>query len=229
MEQATHSRQPPGRPHAPNHHEEPMTHADSHPWIWRHLGRRLPTVKTAMDVLQSRHNIHILELGTTRSFREGRIETHEFNPDPDTWDWGAGCFTYTCLNLLPDAVVTSIDISQEALSVCQTLCSEHATRLRTKAIDSTTFLTRTQDQYDLIYMDHAEADRTDQTALLHLQDARIIVARSLLKPDGLILIDDVLLPKGQFSKGLYSVPFLTNSGFTELSHQTYQTLLRADT
>jgi hypothetical protein len=78
-------------------------------------------------------------------------------------------------------------------------------------------------------MDHAEADRTDQTALLHLQDARIIVARSLLKPAGLILIDDVLLPKGQFSKGLYSVPFLTNSRFTELSHQTYQTLLRADT
>lgn len=133
-----------------------------------------------------------------------------------------------CLRLLPQATITSIDISAEALNVCRTLCAEHESRLRTHQIDASTFLSETQERYDLIYMDHAEADGSDQVALLHLQDIKIIISRSLLSPTGLILIDDVAVPQGQFSKGLYSIPFLTSLGFTELSRHTYQALLRRD-
>lgn len=205
-----------------------MTIASSGTWIWPLLGKRLPTVKTTLGLLLSRPSVNILELGTTRSFRQGVIDTIHFNPDPTTWDWGAGCFTFACLSLLPAARITSVDISSEALKVCKKLCAEHESRLTVEETDSSSFLMKTSESYDLIYMDHAEADGSDQVALLHLHDAKIIISRSLLKPEGMILIDDVGVPQGQFSKGLYSIPFLTSIGFTELSHRAYQALLRRD-
>lgn len=205
-----------------------MTDDASPDWIWPYLGRRSPTLRTALRILQSRPSVNVLELGTTRSFRQGVIDTTTFNPDPRTWDWGAGCFTYACLHIVPQARIASVDISPDALRVCRTLCSEYGPRLTTHNSDSSSFLASTKEKYDLIYMDHAEASDSDACSLLHLHDTKLIISRSLLNPEGLILIDDINVPGGQFSKGLYSIPFLTSIGFTELSRNTYQALLRRD-
>lgn len=197
-------------------------------WIWSKLGERYTTLKTALQLLRSEGAPHILELGTTRSFRNGMIETSLYDPDPATWDWGAGCFTYACLALLPHARVTTVDNNQTALRVCQTLCKPFADRLTTILSDSTTFLLHANDTYQLVYMDHGEAYDSDSTSLLHLNDAKILLSRSLLRKDSLVLVDDVHVSPPNFSKGLYSIPFLQASGFSELQNGPLQALLRCE-
>ena len=45
---------------------------------------------------------------------------------------------------------------------------------------------------DLLYLDTGNMD--EETALLHLREAELIVKHDILKDDGLILIDDVRNP-----------------------------------
>ena len=74
-------------------------------------------------------------------------------------------------------------------------------------------------------MDHAESGGNDSCALLHRNDSAIILNRQLIKPDGLVLIDDI---QTAFNKGMYSIPLLKEYGFSQLSKNSYQTLLRRD-
>jgi hypothetical protein len=74
-------------------------------------------------------------------------------------------------------------------------------------------------------MDHAKAGTSDACAILHREDASIIKTRNLVNKDGLILIDDA---SGRFGKGMYSMPYLADSGFMQISHGTYQALFRRD-
>ena len=72
-------------------------------------------------------------------------------------------------------------------------------------------------------MDHAESGSSDECAILHRNDASLILEKKIIKPDGLILIDDI---QTSFNKGMYSVPFLKERGLTELSNNSYQILFR---
>ncbi|WP_071840124.1 class I SAM-dependent methyltransferase [Synechococcus sp. KORDI-52] len=196
----------------------------SHEKLFRLLGKRAQTIKTCFEILKGREeNSSILELGTSRSFSNGSINTEHFNPDIEAWDWGAGCFTAVIKLLLPDCSLTSVDPNEKAVKVSKRLLKNIGHEASYVQKNSTDFLNVTNESYDLIYMDHAESGDSDACALLHRNDVAIILSRKLLKPNGLILIDDIQTP---FNKGMYSVPLLKECGFNQLSKSSYQALLR---
>ena len=90
---------------------------------------------------------------------------------------------------------------------------------------STDFQNTTKESFDLNYMDHAEAGQDDACAILHRNDAGLILKKDLLKPGGLVLIDDVKTP---FNKGMYSIPFFEECGMSRLSGNSYQCLFRKE-
>jgi len=193
--------------------------------LFQFLGKRMPTIKTCFLLLKHCSDLSILELGTTRSFKSGRIETKDFDINPANWDWGAGCFTAAIKMLLPTAQLTSVDPNETAIKVSKTLATAIGAEVNYHQTDSTGFLRSTEEAYDLIYMDHAEAGTSDACATLHREDAEIIKIRNLVKKDGLILIDDT---QEKFNKGMYSIPYLRDSGFTQISYNCHQVLFRRD-
>jgi hypothetical protein len=86
---------------------------------------------------------------------------------------------------------------------------------------STDFLNNFNDKIDLLYMDHLESG--ELACKVHLQDAKIVIEKNLMKDDGIILIDDC--PEDQIGKGKYSIPYLLNNGYMTLIHQ-YQMILK---
>ena len=192
--------------------------------IFNLLGKRSPTMKTCFEILKGRRGeISILELGTTRSFSSGVINTQKFDDNPDNWDWGAGCFTSAIKTLLPHCSLTSVDPNGEAIKVSRQILDALGHQARFVQEQSTNFLAETRDSYDLIYMDHAESGENDSCAILHRNDAGLILRNKIIKPDGLILIDDI---QTKYNKGMYSIPFLEECGLSYLSKNTYQVLFR---
>ena len=192
--------------------------------IFKLLGNRMPTIKTCFEILRGREGqISILELGSSRSFTAGEINTKTFNPDLETWDWGAGCFTAAIKILFPNCKLTTVDPNPEAISVSKTILDYLECEAELAQEDSTNFLNKTNKSFDLIYIDHAESGGGDGCALLHRNDAAIILKKGIIKPDGLILIDDV---QTKFNKGMYSIPLFEECGLTNLSKNSYQALFR---
>ena len=198
----------------------------NHDKLFRLLGKRMPTMKTCFEILRGRSGeVSILELGSSRSFSSGKIDTKEFNPDTENWDWGAGCFTAAIKILLPNCKLISVDPNPDAIRVSKTILDQIGSEGLLIQDDSTSFLNKTNDSYDLIYMDHAESGGGDGCAGLHRHDAGIILRKEIIKPDGLILIDDIQTP---FNKGMYSIPFFKECGLTKLSGNSYQALFRKE-
>lgn len=203
-----------------------MNTALTHNKLFSLLGKRKPTIKTCFEILKGRdEEISVLELGTSRSFSSGFINTTTFIPKPETWDWGAGCFTAAIKILLPTCRLITLDPNKEAIKVSKTILKWIGAEASFNQIDSTSFLKSTNESFDLIYMDHAESGNDDSCATLHRNDAGLILSRGLLKPDGLILIDDIATP---FNKGMYSIPFFQESGLSCLSSKTYQAIFRKE-
>jgi len=190
------------------------------------LGRRRATVEACAAHLNRLAQPRVLELGTTRSFRNGWIDTETFDPDPRQWDWGGGCGTYAFAALVPQATVETVDPQAAALRVARRLCQPFGERVRYRATLSSLHLASCGRGYDLIYMDHGET--SPETAELHRRDAELIVERGLLQPGGLILIDDQNVGEGIAGKGSLSIPYLLSQGFQQLTApESYQALLQA--
>jgi hypothetical protein len=203
-----------------------MNDRPSHSEVFQLLGKRASTIKTCFQILNGRGaDVSVLELGTSRSFRSGVIDTSNFISDYKAWDWGAGCFTAAIKILVPHCALTSVDPNPQALAVARALLAGINADAQFHQLDSTTFLESAEQGYDLIYMDHAESGGDDRCAILHRNDAATIVGRQLIKPGGLILIDDIDTP---FNKGMYSMPYLEANGFSRLSYNSYQALYRRD-
>lgn len=59
--------------------------------------------------------------------------------------------------------------------------------------DSENFIRNTEpESIDLLYLDTGNMD--ENTAQLHLREAKLVVEKNILKDDGIILIDDVRNP-----------------------------------
>ena len=78
---------------------------------------RYHTFKYCVENIKNSNPI-IVELGTTRSFVDGRFEgcnsddINFWEPDkPEKWDWSAGCFTKVFSNTFPYSDFNSVDIS----------------------------------------------------------------------------------------------------------------------
>jgi hypothetical protein len=172
---------------------------------------------------------NIVELGTSRSFVTGGVDGC-MNTDkkywrpfkPDIWDWGAGIFTKVFAENLKDEKcnIYTIDPDDNAIAIVTTMCKEYK-KVKICKTHSTNFLSDFNEKIDFLYMDHMET--SEEAAIQHLNDIKLIFERNLMSENGIILVDDV----GQSiidGKGKYSIPFLQNNNYNIVIHD-YQVLM----
>jgi hypothetical protein len=197
-----------------------------------YLGMRYNTFRYVFENFENKGKGIIVELGTTRSYVSGgyegcmSIDKKYWKPyNPEMWDWGAGCFTRVVMDCLShlDLEFYTVDICDRALSISRTITEEYKDIINYHCISSVDFLKSFQKKADIIYMDAGETG--EDGALLHLEEAKIIINMNLLNDGGLILIDDVNLPDTDESKGKYSIPYLLDNNY-DIVMNGYQTILK---
>ena len=199
---------------------------------------RYDTFKYCWDWIQEKELKTIVELGTSRSFVDGKYpgcnsDDVKFweSDNPKVWDWSAGCFTRVFGELIQGTDINLITVD---------LMSNHITRskLMTKDLDnieyfvmsSEDFLSSGDGKIDFLYMDTGDVTPIEPTAKLHLRESEILIENDLISDNGLILIDDVrnIQSKSQdpseYGKAKYSIPYLKKNGFNVIIDE-YQVLL----
>ena len=84
---------------------------------------------------------------------------------------------------------------------------------------------------DLLYLDTGNLD--EETARLHLREAKLLVENQIIKDDGIILIDDVRNPAmilnnketSKYGKSKYAIPYLLENGYKIIINE-YQVILK---
>ncbi len=208
--------------------------------------QRAETFRYCINFLEKKDKINIVELGTTRSFVDGKFRGCKDNNikwwkpnNPKKWDWSAGIFTKYMSDVLKEREInyklTSIDLNENALEISKIMTEESKHFINYIKIDSETFIKQCDTKsVDLLYIDTGSMD--EPTAKLQLREAKLIVSKNILKDDGLILIDDVKNPamiinnvsSDVFGKSKYSIPYLIDNGY-EYVMDEYQVILRKST
>ena len=201
------------------------------------------TFSYCIDFLKNRDNIQIAELGTSRSFRDGKFpgccSTNIKYWEPDNlkkWDWSAGIFTKyfsTVLNEIGKTFkITTVDCNKDALTISKIMCEDLKDHIDYKLCTSEEYIkNQLEKSLDILYLDTGNLD--EHTAKLHLREAKLIVKRQIIKDDGIILIDDVrnpsmLLRRGEtdkLGKSKYAIPYLLENGY-EMIVNEYQVVLK---
>lgn len=205
---------------------------------------RYYTFKYCLEHFDKQNHKTIVELGTTRSFVDGRFvgcnsdnliywEPH----NPDKWDWSAGCFTKTfadSVKNIPNIDFHTVDISPNHIYRCQIMNEKEYPFINFTVSSSEDFLKTFDKKIDLLYLDTGDMTPIDTTAQLHLREAKIIVERDLITKGGILLIDDVrsVVPyqhgcKQELGKGYLSIPYFLQNGF-KLIMDEYQTILQKE-
>ena len=180
----------------------------------------------------------IVELGTSRSFVDGRFEGCNLDDikywDPNNsekWDWSAGCFTKVFSNLFPNSEFHTVDINKNHIKRSKIMNSDR-NNVNYHISSSEDFLNSFDKKIDLLYLDTGDMTPIEDTAQLHLREAKIIVEKKLLSENGLILIDDVksVVPKkfgekSDLGKAKYSIEYFLENGY-EIIMDEYQYILR---
>jgi len=183
----------------------------------------------------------ILELGTTRSFVDGKFEGCNSNDTkfwkpliPEFWDWGAGCFSLIFAKVLPECKITSIDLIRSHIERAKYMCETLGIiNVKHEISNSLEYLNNTNEKFDLIYLDTGDMHPIEPTIELQLTESEIIVKRNLLNTNGLILIDDVLNGtqkefgnlQNTLGKSEKSIPYLLQNGFKTV-FEGYQYILK---
>ena len=186
-------------------------------------------------------NTVILELGTSRSFTDGRFpgcnsdDIAYWEPNrPEKWDWSAGCFTKFFSELTDENTsITTVDIVTNHIERCKTMTNECKNKIVYVINSSENVLNSIPpNSVDLLYLDTGDMTPIEPTAELHLREAKIIVERNVLSDNGLILIDDVrnCTPKlngeiSDYGKAKYSIPYFVENGY-EIVMDEYQVILQ---
>jgi hypothetical protein len=202
---------------------------------------RYYTFKYCFEEFEKNKMSTVVELGTSRSFVDGRFEgcnmddAKYWEPNNlDKWDWSAGCFTKvasTCLYDLPNFNLHTVDLMKKHIERCKIMNSDNE-KVKFYVSSSEDFLNNFDNKIDLLYLDTGDMTPIEFTAQLHLREAKIIVERNLMNTNGIILIDDIrsCIPfeHGEtidLGKGYLSIPYLLKNGF-EIVMDEYQTVLR---
>jgi hypothetical protein len=198
----------------------------------KYLGARYKTFHYAFESFLTAGGRVVVELGTTRSFvggdRPGTMvnDVRYWNPSrPRHWDWGAGVFTRMCAvhlkHVSPE--IHSVDLSPEAIAISKVITQDFGSLVTHHESTSENFLSSFPKKIDLLYMDTGETSQEAEE--LHLREARIVVARELVSPGGVVIVDDVNVPGKSSSKGRLSIPFLSEHGFAVVLSD-YQVVLK---
>ena len=212
----------------------------------KHYGRvplqRDQTFKHCIEHFKDYDYVNIVELGTTRSFVDGKYpgvcknDLQYWEPDAlDKWDWSAGVFTKYFSDILRERGqkfrITTVDISQAALDICKTITSDVKEYISYINCSSEEFIRDSfEKSIDLLYLDTGNMD--EGTAQLHLREAKLLLRRQIVKDEGLILIDDVRNPgmlirnreTNKLGKSKYSIPCLLDK--YEVIMDEYQVILK---
>lgn len=199
---------------------------------------RYDTIRCCLDVFIKNNLKTIVELGTSRSFVDGKFEGcnsddtnyWELN-NPNMWDWSAGCFTRLIGELIQntDMSLVSVDLAQSHInrSKIMTLGLNNITHY---CMSSEEFLLNHDGKIDFLYMDTGDMTPIENTAQLHLRESQIIIERDLISKNGIILIDDVKNIQSkkdglsEYGKAKYSIPYLLSNGFKIIMDE-YQVVL----
>jgi hypothetical protein len=206
---------------------------------------RYDTFKYCIEYINSlptNQIVNIVELGTSRSFVDGRFPgCNSNNPvfwepgNPTVWDWSAGHFTRVfseCTN--PNISLHTIDLIEDHIERCKIMTEPFKDKIQYYVMPSEHFLSNCNSKcIDLLYLDTGDVNPVEPTAQLHLREAKIIVERDLLRDGGLILIDDVknlaskmdAKEESNFGKAKYSIPYFLSNGY-EIIIDEYQTVLK---
>lgn len=203
---------------------------------------RYDTFKLAFEHFETHGGKVVVELGTSRSFTHGghigcnRDDVRFWMPQaPENWDWGAGFFTRMAAESLEHLhpIIHTIDLQANHITRCKVMTKEFSHFIRYYVCSSIDFLKQCPPQsIDLLYLDTGDMTPIEPTALLQLAEAKIIVEKNLLTPNGILLIDDVKnqTPKkfgdtSGLGKSKYAIPYLLNHGF-EIVANEYQVILK---
>ena len=179
----------------------------------------------------------IVELGTSRSFVDGRFEgcnsdnIKYWEPNnPDKWDWSAGCFTKVFSNLYPNSEFHTVDLMKSHINRSKLMNSDMK-NITYHVSSSEDILNIFEKKIDILYLDTGDMTPIEETAQLHLREAEIIVKKNIMAEGGIILIDDVksVVPKqygekSDLGKAKYSIPYFLINGY-EIVMDEYQTIL----
>lgn len=207
-------------------------------WFGEFPKSRYYTFKYCFEQLKDKNNIVIVELGTSRSFTDGRFDgcnssnIKYWEPNsPEKWDWSAGIFTKVFSNLFPNSEFHTVDLMSEHIDRCK-IMNSNMNNISYHVSSSEIFLNNFNGKINLLYLDTGDMTPIEDTAQLHLREAKIIIERNLLSDDGIILIDDVksVVPKeyGELSnlgKAKYSIPYFLQNGF-KIEMDEYQFVLK---
>lgn len=213
----------------------------------KHFGRvpksRDVTFQYCLNHLQNMKSSEktILELGTSRSFTDGRFpgcnsdDSRYWEPgQPEKWDWSAGCFTHYFAELTDDNTkITTVDLMKSHINRCKVMNKEYGDKITYIVDSSEKVLEKVPPKsIDLLYLDTGDMTPIEPTAQLHIREAKLVVERDVLKDSGLILIDDVrsCVPKkhgetSDYGKAKYSIPYFLDNGY-EIVMDEYQVILR---
>ena len=201
------------------------------------------TFKYCVDYINNLNKIEkkILELGTSRSFTDGRFEgcnnsdIRYWEPNsPQKWDWSAGFFTRFFAELTDNnTTIITVDLISSHISRCKTMTEEFKDKITYIVNSSEEYLyTLREKSIDLLYLDTGDMTPIEFTAQLHLREAKIIVEKNILSDNGLILIDDVrsCVPKeagesSDYGKAKYSIPYFLKNGY-QIILDEYQVILK---
>lgn len=201
---------------------------------------RYHTFRYCVDHMKKYNLKNIVELGTSRSFVDGLYDgclsdnTSYWKPDdPKIWDWSAGCFTKVFANSLHNFNIklTTVDLSQKHINICKHM-NKNINNIEYIVNSSENYLKNIKNKIDLLYLDTGDVNPVEPTAILHLNEAKIIVENDLMSVNGLILIDDIKNPitikngeSSEWGKGKYSIPYFLNNGYDIIMNE-YQVILQ---
>ena len=201
------------------------------------------TFKNCLDHINNKNTEKkvILELGTSRSFTDGRFpgcnnnDVKYWEPNNhEKWDWSAGCYTRFFSELTDSKTsIHTVDISPYHINRCKTMTEKFKDKISYYVTSSENILNKLPEKsIDLLYLDTGDMTPIEFTAQLHLREAKIIVERNILKDEGIILIDDVksCVPKeagekSDYGKAKYSIPYFLENGY-EIIMGEYQFILK---
>jgi len=180
-----------------------------------------------LDYINKNNLKNIVELGTIRSFVDGRFEGCNMDDikywepnNPEKWDWSAGFFTRIMAEFLNKTCkIETIDTNNNHLNRC---------KLINKKYKNVSYICSTSEKYlcnldtkkDVFYLDTGDMTPIEDMALLQLLEAHLIVDNNLLVKNGLIVLNNVRNPitkingeENDYGRAKYTIPYLLENGF----------------
>ncbi len=205
---------------------------------------RYHTFKSAFNHFINYDGKVVVELGTSRSFVHGGLvgcnssDISYWTPkNPQNWDWGAGFFTRIAAECLESYApeMHTVDICSEHIQRCKIITADFSRILHYHVMSSVDFLKNcVPESIDLLYIDTGDMTPIEPTAILQLEEAKVIVEKNLISKNGIIVIDDVKnqTPKeygdtSEFGKAKYSLAYFLKHGFVIVEDE-YQVILRKE-